>query len=117
MITKEVAASIYNIYSQLDTCDKFISDLQEFIKECDNHVPDIIDESYKTYGSIQLEVPYFESGRFKTGSARLFNINYSLALKVIKSHKRMLKNRLKKINNEINLQILESKKGVLQRQE
>lgn len=29
----------------------------------------------------------------------------------------MLKNRLKKINNEINLQILESKKGVLQRQE
>ena len=101
MITKEQSAAIFNIYSQIETCDQLINDLQQFIQECDNHVPDIIDESYQRYGSIEIAIPYFESGRFKNGSARLFNINYSIALKVIKSHRRMLKKRLAKLQNQI----------------
>ena len=98
MITKELAMQIYNIYSQIETCDLLIKDLEGFVKQCEGNVPDIIDENYRTFGSIQISVPYFEQGMFKTGSARVFNINYSIALKVIKSHKRMLKNRLKKLN-------------------
>ncbi len=101
MITKEQSAAIFNIYSQIETCDQLINDLQKFIQECDNHVPDIIDESYRQYGSIEICVPYFEKGRFKNGSARVFNINYSIALKVIKSHRRMLKKRLAKLQNQI----------------
>ncbi|MBR4620542.1 MAG: hypothetical protein IKO46_06130 [Salinivirgaceae bacterium] len=101
MITKEQSAAIFNIYSQIETCDQLINDLQKFIQECDNHVPDIIDEYYKRYGSITIEIPYFEKGRFKNGGARVFNINYSIALKVIKSHRRQLKKRLEKLQNQI----------------
>ena len=101
MIIKEQSAAIYNIYSQIESCDQLINDLQKFIQECDNHVPDIIDESYHTYGSISIEIPYFEHGQFKKAGARVFNINYSIALKVIKSHRRQLKKRLEKLQNQI----------------
>lgn len=101
MITKEQAAQIFNIYSQIDTCDTLINDLQRFIQECDNHVPDIIDENYRTYGSISINIPYFEHGRFKDAGARVFNINYSIAMKVIKSHRRFLKKRLEKLQKQI----------------
>ena len=101
MITKEQAAQIFNIYSQIATCDTLINDLQRFIQECDNHVPDIIDESYHTYGSISIDVPYFEHGNFKKAGARVFNINYSIAMKVIKSHRRSLKKRLEKLQQQI----------------
>lgn len=102
MITQEQAGEIYNLYSQIDTCESFIAQLQEFIMQCEGRVPDVIDKSYHQFGSIQISIPYFESGKFRTDKgARLFNINYSLALKVIKSHKRVLKNRLKKIEEEL----------------
>lgn len=101
MITKEQCAAIFNIYSQIDTCDQLINDLQRFIQECDNHVPDIIDESYHTYGSISIEIPYFEHGQFKKAGARVFNINYSMAMKVLKSHRRSLKKRLEKLQQQI----------------
>ena len=101
MITKEQSAAIFNLYSQIETCDQLINDLQKFIQECDGRVPDIIDESYRHYGSIEICVPYFEKGRFKNDGARVFNVNYSIALKVIKSHRRMLKKRLEKLQNQI----------------
>ncbi|MBO7617304.1 MAG: hypothetical protein J6T22_09320 [Bacteroidales bacterium] len=102
MIKKELAREIYNIYSQIETCDKLIADLEGFVKACDGNVPDLIDKDYCSYGSIQISIPYFDKGKFKTdGGARLFNINYSLALKVIKSHKRTLKNLLKKLDEEL----------------
>lgn len=99
MVTKEQAQQIYNIYAQIETCDKLLSELESAVQSCKGKVPDIIDESYKTHGSICIEVPYFENGTFiASKGARVFNINYSLAIKVIKSHKRLLQNRLKKIN-------------------
>lgn len=101
MITKEQARSIFNIYSQIDTCTKIIEELENFVKECDNNVPDVIDENYQMYGSIEIAIPYFESGKFKKGGARVFNINYSQAIKVLKSQRRMLKKRLEKLNNEV----------------
>lgn len=101
MITKEQAKDIYNIYSQIDTCEKLIEDLKNFIDQNGKHVPDIIDDNYTTYGSIQIQVPYFESGKFSSSGARIFNINYSMAIKVLKSHVRTLRNRLKKIDTEI----------------
>lgn len=99
MITKEQARSIFNIYSQIDTSTKIIEELENFVKECDNNVPDVIDENYSMY--IELAIPYFESGKFKKGGARVFNINYSQAIKVLKSQRRMLKKRLEKLNNEV----------------
>ena len=101
IINKETAMQVYNIYSQIESCDKLIADLDRFIKACEGRVPDIIDESYKTFGSISIAVPHFESGQFKSSGARIFNINYSLALKVIKSHKRLLKKRLEKIQQTL----------------
>ncbi len=101
IINKETAMQVYNIYSQIETCDKLIADLEKFIKECEGKVPDVIDESYKTFGSISIAIPYFAGGKFQSNGARIFNINYSLALKVIKSHKRLLKKRLEKIQQTL----------------
>lgn len=40
-------------------------------------------ESYSSYGSIQLCVPTFKQGQFKTGSATVYNISYNAALRVL----------------------------------
>ena len=105
-IDKERARKIYNYYSQIETTEKIIADLNEFIaKYNEGQPPAVMPENYNPYGSIEISIPYFESGRFKQGGAREFNISYPAALKVLKSHIRGLKNGIKKeledIANEV----------------
>lgn len=96
-IDKDRARKIYNFYSQIETTERIIADLNEFIaKYNEGQPPAVMDENYHPYGSISITIPYFEAGQFKDGGARVFNISYPAALKVLKSHIRGLRRQLKK---------------------
>lgn len=96
-VTKNTAMKVYNLYSQIETTAKIIAELQEFIKKWnEGGQPPVITDNYKPYGSIEISIPYFERGQFKQGGARVFNISYPAAIKVLKSHLRCLKHTLKK---------------------
>lgn len=86
MITKEDCRLLYNIYSQIETTEAIISDLETFIEENGGKIPDLMDCDYKTYGSIEICIPTFEQGKFKCGSARVYKISYDAALLVLKDH-------------------------------
>ena len=60
MISKEDARLLYNLHSQIETTQTIITDLEEFVKEQGEKVPDIIDKDYNTFGSISIDIPYFE---------------------------------------------------------
>lgn len=101
-VTKETAMRIYNLYSQIDTTEKIIADLNEFIQKWnEGGQPPVVTDNYNPYGSIEISIPYFEAGKFKQGGARVFNISYPAAMKVLKSHLRSLKNTLKKVIGEV----------------
>lgn len=96
-VTKNTAMKIYNLYSQIETTEKIIADLKEFIQKWnEGKQPPVITDNYNPYGSIEISIPYFEAGKFKQGGARVFNISYPAAMKVLKSHIRSLKHTLKK---------------------
>lgn len=96
-MTKDVAMKIYNLYAQIETSEKIVADLKEFIQKWnEGGQPPVITDNYNPYGSIEISIPYFEHGKFKQGGARVFNISYPAAMKVLKSHIRSLKNTLKK---------------------
>lgn len=101
MITKEDCKKLYNYYSQIETTESIISDLETFIKECEGKVPDIIDENYKNYGSIEICIPYFENGRFKKGGARVFNIHYDAAILVLRDHVDRLRKNAKELSDRL----------------
>lgn len=105
-IDKERARKIYNYYSQIETTERIIADLDEFIKKYnEGEPPAVMDENYTAFGSIEISIPYFEAGQFKKGGARVFNISYPAALKVLKSHirglRRLLKKELESIGDEV----------------
>lgn len=101
MITKEDCRKLYNYYSQIETTESIISDLDKFIKECGGKVPDIIDEDYKNYGSIEICIPYFESGKFKKGGARVFHIHYDAALLVLQDHVDKLRKKVESLSKRL----------------
>lgn len=47
MITKEDCKKLYNYYSQIETTESIINDLEQFIRESEANEPNIIDENYK----------------------------------------------------------------------
>lgn len=100
MITKEDARRLYNYYSQIETTEKLLSDLEKFIKNQGDNVPDVIPETYQPYGSIEIHIPYFKKGDF-SGSATVYNISYSAAKRVLKNHIRDLKKKVKDLNAQL----------------
>lgn len=101
MITKEDCRRLYNYYAQVETTEKIIEDLEKFVKSQDDKIPDVIPESYAVHGSIELCIPTFKEGQFQTGSARIYNISYPAALRVLKNHIKDLKKKIKKMNDEL----------------
>lgn len=101
MITKEDCRLLYNIYSQIETTDAIISDLENFVKENGGRVPDIMDCDYKTHGSIQISIPPFEEGRFKCGSATVYKIRYDAALLVLKDHVYNLRKQAQELSDKL----------------
>lgn len=101
MITKEDCKQLYNYYSQIETTESIISDLEKFVKELEGKVPDIIDENYSTFGSIEICIPYFENGRFKKGGARVFNIRYDAALLVLQDHVDNLRKKAEELSRRL----------------
>lgn len=106
MITKEDCRQLYNYYSQVETTEKLIEDLEKFVQKQGEVIPDVIPESYSSYGSIQLCVPTFKQGQFQTGSATIFNISYNAALRVLRNHIEDLRNKIQakheELKNEVN---------------
>ena len=102
MITKEDCRLLYNIYSQIETTENIISDLENAIKDCDGNIPEIMSESYALHGSIQIEVPYFKNGQFdKSKGARVYNIRYDAALLVLKDHVYNLRKQAKELSDKL----------------
>lgn len=101
MITKEDCRQLYNYYAQVETTEKLIEDLEVFIKSEDENIPDVIPESYCSHGSIELCVPEFRAGRFQTGSARIYNISYHAAIRVLKNHLEELNKKIQIKNEEL----------------
>lgn len=101
MITKEDARLLYNLYAQIETTEGIVNDLEEFVKTQDGRVPDIIDKDYHVHGSIQIEIPYFENGKFANKGARVYNISYKAALRVLKNHIKHLKRQIKQMNDSL----------------
>ena len=102
MITKEDCMELYNIYSQIETTENIINDLENAIKDCDGNIPEIMSKSYEIYGSIQIEVPYFKNGRFdKSKGARVYNIRYDAALMVLKDHVYNLRKQAKELSDKL----------------
>ena len=100
MITKEDCRLLYNIYSQIETTEEIISNLETLIEENGGKVPDIMDSDYKTYGSIEISIPTFEQGKFKCGSARVYKIRYDAAIKyAVKVYKNQTENLTANIDN------------------
>lgn len=92
---------MYNIYSQIETTETIISELETFVKENDGKVPDVMDCDYKTYGSIEICIPDFEQGKFKCGSARVYKIRYDAALLVLKDHVYNLRKQAKELSDKL----------------
>ena len=101
MITKEDCRLLYNIYSQIETTEEIINNLETLIEENGGKVPDIMDSDYKTYGSIEISIPTFEQGKFKCGSARVYKIRYDAALLVLKDHVYNLRKQAKELSNKL----------------
>lgn len=102
MITKEDCRLLYNIYSQIETTENIISDLENAIKDCDGNIPEIMYESYALHGSIQIEVPYFKNGQFdKSKGARVYDIRYDAALMVLKDHVYNLRKQAKELSDKL----------------
>lgn len=101
MISKEDARLLYNLHAQIETTQTIISDLEEFVQKQGEDVPDIIDKDYNTYGSISIEIPYFEGGKFTKRGARVYNISYNAALRVLKNHIRNLKKQVKALSERL----------------
>ena len=101
MITKEDCRQLYNYYSQVETTEKLIEDLEKFVQRQGENIPDVIPESYSSYGSIQLCVPTFKTGEFQTGSATVFNISYHAALRVLINHIEELRKKIQEKQQEL----------------
>lgn len=101
MISKEDARLLYNLHAQIETTQTIISELEEFVKSQGEKVPDIIDKSYSTFGSIHIEIPYFEGGKFSKRGAKIYNISYNAALRVLKNHIRNLKKQIKEHSDRL----------------
>ena len=99
MITKERARDIYNHYSQIEECEKFMSELKSFIDEQVGNDPKLLGTEINPRGNIQIQIPYFEKGKFKD-TYRIFGLDYPTALRVIKSHVRRLKKELAELQKE-----------------
>lgn len=95
-ITKEQAREIYNHYSQIETCENLIKDLKLAIEKEKGTSPDILrDPNYHPHGSITISVPYFEAGSFdKERGAKVYNIGYASAVRILKNHVKHLKREL-----------------------
>lgn len=46
-------------------------------------------------------MPYFESGKFKDGGARVFNIYYDAALLVLQDHVDNLRKKVEELSNSL----------------
>lgn len=102
MITKEDCRLLYNIYSQIETTENIINDLENAIKSCEGNIPEIMDKSYEIHGSIQIEVPYFKNGQFyKSKGARVYNIRYDAALMVLKDHVYNLRKKATELSDKL----------------
>lgn len=101
MITKEDCRQLYNYYAQVETTEKLIEDLEKFARSQDEKIPDVIPESYSSHGSIELCVPTFKEGQFQTGSARVYNISYHAALRVLRNHIEELRKKIEDKNKEL----------------
>ncbi len=101
MITKEDCRLLYNIYSQIETTEAIINDLETFVEENGGKVPDVMDCDYKTYGSIQISIPHFEKGKFKCGNAAVYKIRYDAALLVLKDHVYNLRKQAKELSDKL----------------
>lgn len=100
-ITKEDCRQLYNLHAQVETTEGIIKDLEGFVKSQGESVPDIIPKSYQTQGSIEISIPYFESGKFTNKGARVYHISYPAALRVLKNHVRHLKKEIKQMNEKL----------------
>lgn len=93
-VTRELARSIYNRYSQIDDAEELIKKLSGFVnKELERAKPSLTDQRYHPFGTIELHVPTFKEGQFE-GSYRIVGISYSSALRVLKNHVKQLKREL-----------------------
>lgn len=101
MITKEEAMTLYNLYAQIETTEGIINDLEKFVKEQGEKVPDVIDRNYNQFGSIEISIPYFQGGKFENKGARVYNISYNAALRVLKNHANRLKKEVKMLNERL----------------
>ena len=103
MITKEQAREIYNHYSQIEAAETLIGELKKAMGNMPTPLDDIIrDQNYHPHGSIVIEVPYFEAGRFtESKGSRVYNISYPSAIRVLKNHVKQLKRELKKLQEDL----------------
>ena len=98
MITKERARQIYNRYSQIEDAEKLLEELKGFTHEVlVKNKPKLLDPRYHPYGTIELHVPTFQSGRFE-GSYKIVGISYPSAIRVLKNHIKQLKRELAEID-------------------
>lgn len=99
-VSKEQAMQIYNRYNQIELTKNLIKDLSEMMNKVSVKKPDIIDNRYHPYGTIELRVPEFEKGEFR-GGYRIYGISYPSALKVLKNHIKQLQRELKEIQDNL----------------
>lgn len=100
MITKEQAREIYNHFSQIETVEKLIEELKKAMERGKGNTPQILyrDPNYHPHGSITINVPYFEAGKFvESKGSTVYNISYPSAIRVLKNHVKQLKRELKEL--------------------
>ena len=103
MISKEQAREIYNHYSQIEAAETLIGELKNAMAKIPIRSDDDIirDNNYHPHGSIVIEVPYFEAGRFtESKGSRVYNISYPSAIRVLKNHVKQLKRELKQLQED-----------------
>lgn len=98
MITQERARQIYNRHSQIEQAEELLEKLKDFTHQVlVNNKPKLMDSRYHPFGTIELQVPTFQEGRFG-GEYRIVGISYSSAMRVLKNHIKQLKRELAEID-------------------
>lgn len=99
MITKEIAALIYNCYSEIENANKMIEEIKSNLD--DNGNLKLHDRWGDVRGDLQLHIP----SNFSAGSYHVKGVRAEVAVKVLQDHIKINKKELTRLKGVCKIQL------------